>query len=180
MWEAKELICMGEARRKRESLKHLREVSAREAAELFAERRHILVAGQPSSSSAHAQLFNFLAQAFHDDIQLCVVKPFYNPDVRPFVSSSVENHRHPYSEPYPEITIAFLPDNIEIRRSVDAAVLIIAAFNGARGMSSLEHFPERGPLVLLDSDDLVQEAVAIIVNTLEGLRCGTADNLTMN
>jgi hypothetical protein len=157
------------------------ELSAREAAILVAEARHIVIVGRHDQApSAVIRTFNALIRCYGNFLSLMVVVPIYAPEIqRPniqHIASTAVYHRRPGQRVFPQLIFGFLRDTPENRRVVD----VIARAAGATCSSTIEQFNVRGPIIVLGGDDEeIFQGAMLVTDNLRKLCAGGVDDLTV-
>jgi hypothetical protein len=179
---------MGEARRRRERLAHLladlpnrgepRELTGRQAAELYARREHLVIPVD-QQSRVQIELLGALAQIFGSELAIIRTLPALDTSLpRPRLSIIYPGSYFEAERRYPPLLIAFIRDTRQNRASIDAAMGLLAAVRRAEVCGRLETFTERGAVLLFDSE--LSDGVNIALTMFDQLYQGTADDLSMH
>jgi len=137
---------------------------------LLVERRHVVIVTRDEKQTSGYRLLGALARALGEQLGFINITPSYDPSQRPNFRMYSPNHP---GRPYPPLLLIFLPDTTENRALLDALVIALGASAGL----SISTFAERGPIVFIDE---ISEGAALVLNALQDLRRGAADDLSLN
>jgi hypothetical protein len=158
-----------------------REITAREAATLISEARHIIIVGaHDQAPSAVVRTFNALIRCYESFTSLMVVVPIFAPEVPPpnirYIPSATAYYPLRGQRVFPELILGFLRDTVENRRIVDA----ITRSAGAHCSPSVADFEVHGPILLLDDGKPeIAHGAMLVVENLRRLCNGEADDLSL-
>jgi hypothetical protein len=176
---------MGEAKRKKQKAEHLplaelgRDLTPTEAVRMLTDHEHLTIIGRWDPAQAARRVLDGLILGVGPQLGVLLVRPYYAPSLaRPRISLSgvVGSGRT-----YPDLFVAFLPDSAEHRAFVSAVIKLAAKQNGVEEHPFVPvEFKGRAPIVLLGDDQELEEAAALVCNTLSDINCGRADDWSFN
>jgi hypothetical protein len=153
------------------------EIAPREAARLYAAKRHIIVVTE-EENPVQVALLDALACVFGSELR--AVRMLVGLDTRlprSILKACYDNYRPPGERVYPPVILGFVPDSPGNRALVDAVMVVVAHRSGRSILDRVTRFHENGPIVFFGD---ASEGGMLLFNLFQPLLDAEVDDWSMH